>query len=106
MGLERAVVEQREARLNLPLSPPPRLPQVEEMKPPQPLEVSSCGVREESQSSPLRLREQQQRHVKQRPSPISFSSFLTRGLQLAQPREEEQQWDWWWKKRSQSPGPL
>jgi len=44
VGLERAIVEQREARLNLPLSPPPRLLQVEEMKPPQPLEASSCGV--------------------------------------------------------------
>ena len=49
-------VEQKGARLNLPLSPLPQSPQAKEMKPPQPLEVSSCGVQEESQNSPLRLR--------------------------------------------------
>ena len=79
--------------MNLPLSPLPQPPQAEEMKPPQPLEVSSCGVREESLSSPLRLREQeqqqQQQQMKERPSPAFFSSFLARGLQLARPREEE-----------------
>ena len=77
--------------MNLPLSPLPQSPQAEEMKPPQPLEVSSCSVREESQSSPLRLREQelQQQQMRERPSPAFFSSFLARGLQLARPREEE-----------------
>ena len=49
-------VEQKGARLNLPLSPPLQSPQAEGMKPPQPLEVSSCSVQEESQNSPLRLR--------------------------------------------------
>jgi len=49
-------VEQKGARLNLSLSPPLQSPQAEGMKPPQPLEVSSCGLQEESQNSPLQLR--------------------------------------------------
>ena len=49
-------VEQKGAKLNLPLSPPLQSPQAKGMKLPQPLEVSSCGEQEESQNSPLRLR--------------------------------------------------
>ena len=76
--------------MNLPLPALPQSPQAKEMRPPQPLEVSFCGEREESQSSPLRLKEQeQQQQMKERPSPASFFSFLARGLQLARPREEE-----------------
>ena len=47
-------VEKRGARVNLPLPPLPQSPQAEEMRPPQQLEASSCGEREESQlSSPV-----------------------------------------------------
>jgi len=83
-------VEYRKEGVNLPLPPPPQSPQVKEMRPPQPLVASSCGVQEESQNSPLLLREQeqQQQQMKERPSPASFFSFLARGLQLARPREE------------------